>query len=919
MSYFSGNEIVDIDDEQNDILFYNDYESIPDSRKSCENLRINFCSDEPSPASGDQGASSSSTRGSRRRIAKVLAEARASLKDPSRPFTPAALDMRTSIDMNAASSRPWQSSIAFERAAEIDEDAAQAVSKRNGGSNAIHSLLSENLRKSCRSTEIENVSSINRQKVPKHYQQIQLSIADLRDTLKAVESHLVTLTSMTPSAYSDIGDAKTDELLLSMGPPINKIAKFLKIEASLEQEIQRDINAVIGDLAAALLQLLRSQSRPCGKETKSMCCRYLLRLNLARVNRCYSCTSISNSSATKVVQHPIPVDVASAIQATTRIMYKTTLSLHATFDHADLNVSDVSELGEEAGAGEEGGGALLLGGAEHLLEVLLVVWQRLPGDVKRELETGHRQVLLLRDQGLSADPTLAKSQEGTRENGFLILLESGLFAAGVLRMLSLEPTSRRRLLHLGALANMSSGLSAVIGVFEDLLFDKERREPCVDTSSKAFVRIGYVVDKLRQVLVQLLGAYRNFSLDPDCRKEMLSSRAVCALCALVGYFGTSHDLVLNCVRVTAKLSLLEPFRSQINASAENIKSLVGVITREGDAQAAARRGAKWPHENTWALLSRAAFSLGNLTTSNQANRRIIALDCRGLGHIIVLLRACALLLGTEAEVLDATIKLLRLLANVCIDSAIGTKVGAKHHALELLQQLLRSLLAAEAPDSSQEELLLNVVACATNISFYACRHAQAAPADNPGRGQVDRLETSLVLLARSLSHCLFSENEEVVLEAARALGNLTRSPPALLALCDIRAFEALVLLLSHPSEDIVTASTGALVNISSDAFSRVYLVKLDYLLPHLERALRASSLRNLQLSSLICQVVFNLLLHDDCARDGPALLRALPPLLDALAELADCTEDMDGHCGGGYYATFTAVAKAVLTASERIL
>ena len=39
-----------------------------------------------------------STRG-RGRIAEVLAEARASLKEPSRPFTPASLDARTSIDV----------------------------------------------------------------------------------------------------------------------------------------------------------------------------------------------------------------------------------------------------------------------------------------------------------------------------------------------------------------------------------------------------------------------------------------------------------------------------------------------------------------------------------------------------------------------------------------------------------------------------------------------------------------------------------------------------------------------------------------------------------------------------------------------------------------------------------------------------
>ena len=37
------------------------------------------------------------TSRARGRIAEVLAEARASLKEPSRPFTPASLDQRTSL------------------------------------------------------------------------------------------------------------------------------------------------------------------------------------------------------------------------------------------------------------------------------------------------------------------------------------------------------------------------------------------------------------------------------------------------------------------------------------------------------------------------------------------------------------------------------------------------------------------------------------------------------------------------------------------------------------------------------------------------------------------------------------------------------------------------------------------------------
>ena len=45
----------------------------------------------------DLNATGKSTSRARGRIAEVLADARASLKEPSRPFTPATLDHRTSL------------------------------------------------------------------------------------------------------------------------------------------------------------------------------------------------------------------------------------------------------------------------------------------------------------------------------------------------------------------------------------------------------------------------------------------------------------------------------------------------------------------------------------------------------------------------------------------------------------------------------------------------------------------------------------------------------------------------------------------------------------------------------------------------------------------------------------------------------
>ena len=50
------------------------------------------------------------------------------------------------------------------------------------------------------------------------------------------------------------------------------------------------------------------------------------------------------------------------------------------------------------------------------------------------------------------------------------------------------------------------------------------------------------------------------------RSQLLNYKIVCRLCSLQGVFAGYPDLLLNCARVTAKLSLLDPFRAQVSSS-----------------------------------------------------------------------------------------------------------------------------------------------------------------------------------------------------------------------------------------------------------------------------------------------------------------------------------------------------------------
>merc|ERR1712000_481815 len=103
-------------------------------------------------------------------------------------------------------------------------------------------------------------------------------------------------------------------------------------------------------------------------------------------------------------------------------------------------------------------------------------------------------------------------------------------------------------------------------------------------------------------------------------------------------------------------------------------------------------------------------------------------------------------------------------------------------------------------------------------------------------------------MATRLSNYLFHDNPEVVLEAARALGNLTRCDAVIQTLCVTRATEALVLLLSHSDFEILLALTGALINVSANPQALSCLTDSERPAQNLAAVLRRSSFKHLPLT-----------------------------------------------------------------------
>jgi hypothetical protein len=135
--------------------------------------------------------------------------------------------------------------------------------------------------------------------------------------------------------------------------------------------------------------------------------------------------------------------------------------------------------------------------------------------------------------------------------------------------------------------------------------------------------VNVIISQLGYIMVQIVGTIRNFTQEPTGRQFLLTNHTICHISNLLHLFSSNPELTLNCVRVTHKLTLSEPFRVQLSSKSKYIVPIARIIVQEAELCNRVMNGDStvvWPTWNTWPLLSRAAFTLGNLTTRNDENR-----------------------------------------------------------------------------------------------------------------------------------------------------------------------------------------------------------------------------------------------------------------------------------------------------------
>eukprot|EP00467_Chlorarachnion_reptans_P011940 CAMPEP_0114528800 /NCGR_PEP_ID=MMETSP0109-20121206/24443_1 /TAXON_ID=29199 /ORGANISM="Chlorarachnion reptans, Strain CCCM449" /LENGTH=718 /DNA_ID=CAMNT_0001711057 /DNA_START=156 /DNA_END=2313 /DNA_ORIENTATION=- len=320
--------------------------------------------------------------------------------------------------------------------------------------------------------------------------------------------------------------------------------------------------------------------------------------------------------------------------------------------------------------------------------------------------------------------------------------------------------------------------------------------------------------------------------------------------AVVSLLGDYHEhVVFGVCRILSKLTFFPGCRTQLSQSAAHLQAIYRIMEN---------------HRGSIALGIRSCFIMGNLTVSNDGNRLAIVSDfetqdpliLRSLQDIVYQDRKISEK-SKEKEAQDIEVskqsqdhqlaveienfltKIVRLLANICINEKIGSKLCTDPR-IGLLVELLE-----RKDQTTNEELVLNVISAITNLSFYRVP------------------ESVLPTLSEKLLGCLmpllFSTNHEMLHEAVRVLGNYSRSQEFRRLMKSCRVDEAMSVLMDHSDEDVIFATTGVLLNISTDHEARqvLYTNGCEGLNKVVECLFRFGQ-SNPAIAVIVCKILINL-------------------------------------------------------------
>ncbi|XP_029983778.1 armadillo repeat-containing protein 2 isoform X2 [Sphaeramia orbicularis] len=370
-----------------------------------------------------------------------------------------------------------------------------------------------------------------------------------------------------------------------------------------------------------------------------------------------------------------------------------------------------------------------------------------------------------------------------------------------------------------------------------LLLDKN----CVGVAQKVIQKLHMVEDAhltiAGHMLVQLTAILRNLADHPESRPSFVAFSVLSELCVVLHRHYKDQDVCTNISRIFSKLSSYSECRLALAQTPGCYQLFIELLSK---------------HRQKQDLVVRLLFTLGNLTAkSNEARHHLFL--CEGSVDTLLQLydsyqrrddtlpqkgsETSMRPPSTAQEDDDVLVKLVRVLANMCIHPAVGPALADNTTFIQLLKETLELRSVQES-----EELMVNVAATINNLSYYqehsvtlTCNHLDIA-----------KLMMKLVL----------SSSNDAVHEATRVYGNLSQSGDVRDFIMQNNVHQFLVALLDSKSTDVCFSACGVLTNLALDPLNRASLSQ-EGAAAKLVDCLRDLGPGDWQLAGQICQVLWN--------------------------------------------------------------
>jgi armadillo repeat-containing protein 2 len=287
-------------------------------------------------------------------------------------------------------------------------------------------------------------------------------------------------------------------------------------------------------------------------------------------------------------------------------------------------------------------------------------------------------------------------------------------------------------------------------------------------------------------------------------------------------------------------------------------------------------------EKSLAVLNRLGYILGNIMSRFDIARlqyydNDVAMEY--LLNTLVYYSTQTLNKSTQKgdTVADVLIKLVRVIANMSVNSHVGYGLGAKSplgaallnilllskdakvRFLTFCQLIARTKVFPLFPQTTEmEELLLATLGALHNLSYYQESSEMSQPIYQAG-SMIERIKD----ISSTLCAVLNGDVAVAKAEAARVLGNLTRNYTARQAFCSVGGLRAIVRCLASDDFELIATSCGVLVNILSDWERRVPFRELKG--PQMLREVLEKSVlqEDWILSAIAGQAMWNYLIDSD--------------------------------------------------------